>query len=111
MENTQAEGSRRQISPHQTQRKPSRKWAITQLWPPHSSPQGGYSKPSLGWIHHPGPPLQLLGDHGLGGPGPPMGPGHVGEVMGHRANLWSHDTPGSPEHLGPGAHFCPGGLQ
>ncbi|MBW0593403.1 hypothetical protein O181_133118 [Austropuccinia psidii MF-1] len=42
---------------------------------------------------------------------PPMGPGHVGEVMGDRANLWSHGTPGSPENLGPGAPFRPGGLK
>ncbi|MBW0584111.1 hypothetical protein O181_123826 [Austropuccinia psidii MF-1] len=42
---------------------------------------------------------------------PPMGPGHVGEVMGHGANLWSHRTPGFPANLGPGAHVCPRGLQ
>ena len=48
---------------------------------PHSSPQGEYSKPSLGWIHHPGPPLQLWGGHGLGGPGPPNGSRSWGQFM------------------------------
>ncbi|MBW0584581.1 hypothetical protein O181_124296 [Austropuccinia psidii MF-1] len=43
---------------------------------PHSSPQGEYSKASLGWIHHPVLPCNFGEAMVLVVLDPPMGPGH-----------------------------------